>query len=81
MDLGLDPPQLDGTVSLVANGTGIPLIKRIHVSHEDTAGEDVKVGNQGSSLVLQTPTNALTEHTVGKATEEGVLLLPLPVVC
>ena len=71
-DLGLNPPQLDGTVSLMANGTGIPLIQRIQVSHEDSTV--VKIGDQGGNLA---PTNvSVTDDVVGKTTKdsEGIQL-------
>jgi hypothetical protein len=80
MDLRSDSQQLDGTVSpSMGNGTGIPLIRRIH-SHEDMPGEDVKIGDQKcNKLALvqsQTPTNGVqvTEHAVGKTTEGSVQL-------
>jgi hypothetical protein len=61
--------QLDGTVTSTANDSGIPPMRRIHASHEDKPGEDVKIGDHKSNPALQMSPNVLTEHAVGKTTE------------
>lgn len=70
MDLGLDPPQLDGT--LIAHGTRISL-QRIQLLHKHS--ELVKIGDQGTNLALRTPSIvSATDSIVDKTTEEGVPL-------